>query len=705
MDSLHGASGDDAMSGAEALSLFYDRPYNPGNVLRFEQTRPEEFAAYDENNPLRKIFVDANGVFTGNSTGTPFLLNFDAKEGPIVDAALNIHSDGVDRIFGDLGNDWIVGGTGQDHLFGGFGNDLLNADDDHDSTAGTADPLANNVPDTHVTYEDIAYGGAGRDVLIANTGGDRLIDWVGEFNSYLVPFAPFGAFTISRSLSPQLFQYLYDLSSGDGADPTRAADAGTDPARNGEPLGEIGLVTQKDSYWQDQTGAPGDPQAGNLHGGRKDVLRSAAFNTGSFSSFAPDSGVWTVVNGELQVAAASLGGDAASVFDVDVQLPSYFEMLATVRVVKPTAGWKANAYLIFDYQSKTDFKFAGLNGFVNKLQMGHRTAAGWIVDVQKPFNVKSDVNYSLMLALDHSTATLTGDGGSQLSFTYAQRIVDGFAYGLNAGFVGVGSDNSRGAYDDVIVQADSRPATFDTTEDFSDGVANVFKGTRTGSWTISAGRWGATPAAGADRAVSLVDLGLARGLQTAAVLDLSATLRTAAAGGFVFDFYGVDDFKYLIVDVRSGLLKLGHYTAAAGWKVDAQGAAPIASGVDFQLGLTLKGTTAVVTLAGSTAFTYAFNGVTTYGRFGLMTAQGTSSFDTVRIVSDDPALTGVTITSVTQAPAPALTGTALTATALIGRLSPSSPIDFYSTATATRWAPILTLAPLDDAARDRDDLL
>ena len=33
-------------------------------------------------------------------------------------------------IFGDLGNDWLVGGTGQDTLYGGWGNDLLNADDD-----------------------------------------------------------------------------------------------------------------------------------------------------------------------------------------------------------------------------------------------------------------------------------------------------------------------------------------------------------------------------------------------------------------------------------------------------------------------------------------------------------------------------------------------------------------------------------------------
>ena len=33
-------------------------------------------------------------------------------------------------IFGDLGNDWLVGGTGKDTLWGGWGNDLMNADDD-----------------------------------------------------------------------------------------------------------------------------------------------------------------------------------------------------------------------------------------------------------------------------------------------------------------------------------------------------------------------------------------------------------------------------------------------------------------------------------------------------------------------------------------------------------------------------------------------
>ena len=96
-------------------------------------------------------------------------------------------------LFGDHGNDWLVGGTGRDTLWGGWGNDLLNIDDVLTTNGGL-----NDAPDTHTTYEDRAFGGAGLDVLIGNTGGDRLIDWVGEFNSYLVPFAPFGLATVSR---------------------------------------------------------------------------------------------------------------------------------------------------------------------------------------------------------------------------------------------------------------------------------------------------------------------------------------------------------------------------------------------------------------------------------------------------------------------------------------------------------------------------
>ncbi len=320
-DFLHGGSGDDAISGAEALPLAavgqpgetqtstvvvlvdelilsgYDRPYNPGNLLMFNnvdldgqhiehRTRAGEFALYDEYDPLRRI------ILTDGTVQYEFLLNFNQTEGTPVIACVaydnrgrctsrvTAYNEGRDAIFGDLGNDWLVGGPGKDDLFGGYGNDLLNVDDDLTTNSG-----ANDKPDTHPTYEDLAYGGAGRDVLIGNTGGDRLIDWVGEFNSFLVPFAPFGMATVSRTLQPQLPEFLYLLAASDGADPTRPYDTGNDPLRNGEPEGELGLVLQKDFDWHEQTGAPADPQAGNIPGGKRDVLRTANFNDGKSQGF------------------------------------------------------------------------------------------------------------------------------------------------------------------------------------------------------------------------------------------------------------------------------------------------------------------------------------------------------------------------------------------------------------------------------------
>ena len=46
---------------------------------------------------------------------------------------------------------------------------------------------------------------------------------------------------------------MLQLSKADGADRTRAEDAGTDQLRNGEPNGELGMVIQKDFAWQEQT--------------------------------------------------------------------------------------------------------------------------------------------------------------------------------------------------------------------------------------------------------------------------------------------------------------------------------------------------------------------------------------------------------------------------------------------------------------------
>ena len=107
---------------------------------------------------------------------------------------------------------------------------------------------------------DTLFGGAGRDTLLGNTGADRMVDWVGEFNTYIVPFAAFGAQTVHRLPAPWMRQFFLDMAKADGADQTLA-----------EPLAELALVDQKAPAWQDQNGAPTDGQAGNESGGKKDT--------------------------------------------------------------------------------------------------------------------------------------------------------------------------------------------------------------------------------------------------------------------------------------------------------------------------------------------------------------------------------------------------------------------------------------------------
>lgn len=683
-DFLHGGSGDDAISGAEGLEHAYvpilfdasDGPHgildlgysavglpattNPGDAFAFNPVdlngqhlnnryRAGEFL-YDEYDPLRKILLKSDGTLwkPGDpGTGLQFLLNFEKTEGVVrpggtvpkatgqqTDTYGPVNDDGGDAIFGDLGNDWLVGGTGADDMYGGWGNDLINADDNHDSTDGTSDPTANNVPDTHPYYQDRAYGGAGRDVLIGNTGGDRLIDWVGEYNSYLVPYAPFGQASVSRTLQPQLQEFLYALSRADGADQTRPADTGADPLRNGEPNAEMGLVLQKDFAWQAQTGAPSDPQAGNIPGGKRDVLRSAGFNDGTADGFVADSGTWKVAGGRYQVSPTVQGGDAVSVFYVDSYIPNYFEMTAAINAAKPTGGNNSNAYLIFDYQGPTDFKFAGINVSTNKLEMGHRTAQGWVVDKEAPFpgSIKSGTDYNMFLALNGTNATLIVNNRVSLAYTFAVRTdVYGISHGLNDGMVGLGARNSTAAIDDLAVQRLAPQVTLDRTIDFSSEAPSLLDSPLSGTWKLGSGRY--EGAAGTTPAVNLCALQVS----PSCLLDLSAKFSTTDAGGFVYDVYSVTDFKFVTVSVATKQILLGHRTSR-GWFTDmVVSNSNLAAGVDYTLGLTLQGTTVNVTLNGQTVASRAYSALVTDGSFGLLSRSGKTSFDSVTLKTDDPA--------------------------------------------------------------------
>ena len=215
-DSLHGGGGMDAISGAEALPAFASPPaVRPTLVF---------------NDGLRRFTLFNPGFAMSKLPN--FFLNFEA--GPV-----NAHiDDGADKIFGGDGNDWLVGGTNSDRIFGGLGDDVLSGDDQLD----TANTL-NTIPDINAdAAPDILFGGAGLDRLIGNAANDRLIDWNGEFNQYITPFA--AAYpTLTKSPNNTLVSALRLLGSGSGMD-----------TRLTEPHGELGMLLNTDPLWLDQYG-------------------------------------------------------------------------------------------------------------------------------------------------------------------------------------------------------------------------------------------------------------------------------------------------------------------------------------------------------------------------------------------------------------------------------------------------------------------
>jgi hypothetical protein len=307
--------------------------------------------------------------------------------------------DGRDVLFGDVGNDWLVGGTNRDHLFGGYGNDLLQADDDLETTVGNGDPLANDRPDPRTgttgppSFADIAFGGAGRDVLIANTYTDRLYD-LREFDSFFVPFSAFGNPTVNRSLSPAQRDYFYVLSRADGADRTRG-----NGGRNGEPVGEIGLVTSADADWQDQAGSPGDPQPGTRNGPR-DTGSTAEF--GIFTDADNGSAVLLSV-GDATVTEANAGTTAVS---IPVTLSRASSTPVTIRI--STAAGTALAGSDFQTRTATLTFAPGVTQATFVVNIVNNTAA----EATEQFSVALSSPSGATMGRRTATVTIVDDDGA-----------------------------------------------------------------------------------------------------------------------------------------------------------------------------------------------------------------------------------------------------------------------------------------------------
>jgi len=435
-------------------------------------------------------------------------------------------------------------------------------------------------------------------------------------------------------LQPHLFDYLYDLSASDGADQTRAADAGSDPARNGEPFGELGLVTQHDDAWQDQTGGPADPQPGN-HNGKRDVVDSATFESGSTAGFTADAGSTGVQGKYLVVKATPGGADGASLFYIDQRIGEVFDVETTLKASLPKDGLSSsNAFVLFDYDSAESFKFAGFDALSGQLQIGRRTAEGWQVLASVAAPIAPGHDYAVTLNVEDGQVLLRAADRS-LSYTFSLPGVP--LERLGDGQVGVGARDAAALASSYTVLAPPWPITLSATEAFTFGTPARFHG-GTGQWTAFDGRYTGMPEAGSGYAVRFDGALPPVGVNQAAMIELDAMLSASELGGFVFDAHGDRDFKFAALLPSAGQVVLGHRRDQDGWVIDMVAAVTLQPGIDHRLTVKLEGTGVGISVDGELRIQHAYTTSPVDGRIGLLGGLGGATFDWVGVRTNDPAL-------------------------------------------------------------------
>jgi Ca2+-binding RTX toxin-like protein len=463
-DFIHAGTGNDAVSGAEAQAAWYNSLavgagyYSTGGFSIANQNDPlgynattRKLAAYDANNPLAKI--------------PNFFLNFDAT-----DTANNKIDDGKDRVFGDDGHDWLVGGTDNDRLWGGKGDDLIHADDNLTTNGGL-----NNQPDSRAFADrDFVYGGDGLDVMIANTGGDRMFDWGGEFNSYVVPFSPFGEPTIYRSPSPQIQQFLLALGKASGADQSMT-----------EPNGELALFTQADPQWQSNHGTPRDPQPGNIGGTQRDAQGG------------PEDDRLTNLPLVLAPVAAPAVGSSIVANSTDVTLNTIFVSAdpsnpstralivggsnAADTILVRQGSSSAYLDVVVNGVDKGQFAIASTSGAIGRIIVyGH--------DGNDSITVNTNVQIDAVLYGEAGDDTLTGGGGnSVLDGGIGNDILTAYS-GRNVLIGGLGQDKLSGGKNSNLLIGGSYKYSTDLSSLW--GLMAVWKGSASYSQRVASVRSG-----------------------------------------------------------------------------------------------------------------------------------------------------------------------------------------------------------------------
>ena len=152
------------------------------------------------------------------------------------------------------------------------------------------------------------------------------------------------------------------------------------------------------------------------------------FNDGAADDFAAVAGTWEVVDSQYRLNAQRT--DGISVLTLAEDVPEDFEIGVTMNVAG-VSGFAKNAFVVFDYISEDDFKFAG--GLVGS----GRWTIGEYVNGSRRFltrtggQMATDTDIAISLLYQDNIATLKSDGESVLEWQFDDTGNDG-KFGLLA---------------------------------------------------------------------------------------------------------------------------------------------------------------------------------------------------------------------------------------------------------------------------------
>lgn len=108
-----------------------------------------------------------------------------------------------------------------------------------------------------------------------------------------------------------------------------------------------------------------------------------------------------------------------------------------------------------------------------------------------------------------------------------------------------------------------------------------------------------------------------------AIFDLSAKLSTMARGGFAFDQYSPTDDKWVAIGVQTKQVLIGP-RQGNNCVIDAAACkSTFTAGVDYLLGVSLRGSSVSATLDGQVMAGFSYDGVTIDVRLGVFAKGGT----------------------------------------------------------------------------------